>query len=307
MIAFPRIGIYTEIIQDFLKELDIDTLTLPITQKTIKLGVRNSPDMICYPFKVTLGYFIQALEEGVTDLLMFDTGGTLKILGQGKWPPCRFRHYHHIQKQILENLGYKFKMHTLNKNFLFTLKKLNKKNSYYKIMKNIFKCYKVMQKREKEWLLPNPDNKIKIGIVGEIFTVIEPSINYDIVNTLKKLGCNVDVSVTLSSFIKHLFFNFEHREERKEARHYLKDNISGHGFHSIYNSIYYAKNNFDAIIHIMPLSCMPETTVQPLLNMISDKYNIPIHPLPIDEDFFQTGHDMRIKSIIRVLERGKYK
>ena len=53
-----------------------------------------------------------------------------------------------------------------------------------------------MQKREKEWLLPNPNNKIKIGIVGEIYTIIEPTINFDIINKLKKLGCNVDVSTT---------------------------------------------------------------------------------------------------------------
>ena len=154
-------GLYTELLQDFFKELDIETFTLPINQETIKLGVRHSADMICYPFKVTLGYFIQALEQGVTNLLMFDTQG-----------PCRFKHYHYIQKQILENLGYKFNMHVITKNnAFFILKKLNKRNSYYKIIRTCFRYYKIMQEREKEWLLSN-NNKIKIRIVGEIYTVL---------------------------------------------------------------------------------------------------------------------------------------
>ena len=31
----------------------------------------------------------------------------------------------------------------------------------------------------------------------------------------------------------------------------------------------YAKDNFDGIIHLLPLSCMPECTVEPIINILS--------------------------------------
>ena len=44
----------------------------------------------------------------------------------------------------------------------------------------------------------------------------------------------------------------------------------GHGFfHSIYNTIWYGKNGFDGIIHLLPLSCMPESTVETIVDQLA--------------------------------------
>lgn len=71
----------------------------PITKKTISLGTRHGPEFACYPLKLGLGNFIEALELGADTLVM--AGGV---------GPCRFGYYAQVQKEILQSLGYKFKM-----------------------------------------------------------------------------------------------------------------------------------------------------------------------------------------------------
>ncbi|MBC7217621.1 MAG: hypothetical protein H5U36_05605 [Candidatus Caldatribacterium sp.] len=68
----------------------------PITQKTIEIGVKLAPQNACFPLKVTLGNFIEAIEQGADTIFM--------VGGVG---PCRFGYYGQIQRLIIEDLGYK--------------------------------------------------------------------------------------------------------------------------------------------------------------------------------------------------------
>ena len=104
-------------------------MELEITPEVIRLGIKYSPNMICYPFKVTLGIFIDGINKGATDLIMYNTCGR-----------CRFRQYYKIQELIMKDLGYKFTMHQIRtKAILYDIKQLNRKNSYFKIIKMFFK------------------------------------------------------------------------------------------------------------------------------------------------------------------------
>ncbi|HEX78004.1 MAG TPA: CoA protein activase [Dehalococcoidia bacterium] len=83
-----------------LEELGVESVPPPPTsRRTLSLGVKYSPEGLCLPFKLTLGNFIEALEAGADTLLMAAGTGT-----------CRLGRYHLLQKQILQDLGYKFKM-----------------------------------------------------------------------------------------------------------------------------------------------------------------------------------------------------
>ncbi len=67
----------------------------PITQRTIEIGVKLAPQNACFPLKVTLGNFIEAIERGADTVFM--------VGGVG---PCRFGYYGQIQRLIIEDLGY---------------------------------------------------------------------------------------------------------------------------------------------------------------------------------------------------------
>lgn len=67
-----------------------------IDDNIVKRGIKNSPEFVCYPFKVTLGEMINLYEkEGVNNFVMAVDKG-----------PCRFGYYGPVQKRILHDMGY---------------------------------------------------------------------------------------------------------------------------------------------------------------------------------------------------------
>ncbi|UMZ73911.1 acyl-CoA dehydratase activase-related protein [Natranaerofaba carboxydovora] len=129
-ITFPHMGTISIPVKALFNELGFEVIVPPpITNKTIELGVKHSPEFACFPLKLNMGNFIEALEDGADTIVM---GG-----GVG---PCRFGYYSQVQKRILTDLGYNFEMivleppHSYNE-FLDKLKKLKNKNSWNTIYK----------------------------------------------------------------------------------------------------------------------------------------------------------------------------
>ena len=194
LFTLPRMGFYTEIFRQLFEGLGCKVLLPPpITQKTIKLGVRNSPDMMCFPYKVTLGCFIEALENGADSLIMYENS----------YGTCRYRHYHTIQKQTLEDMCYKFRMYPVTSMHPFrSIKSIAPQASYQKIIRTLISSYRKMKEMEKARFEYRKRNDISIGIIGEIYTMLEPAINYDIICKLRNMNVDVHLSVVLSDFIK---------------------------------------------------------------------------------------------------------
>lgn len=68
----------------------------PTNREAIKIGVKYSPEFVCFPFKATIGDFVNAIEKGADTLVMaIDCG------------PCRFGFYASVQERILKDMGYK--------------------------------------------------------------------------------------------------------------------------------------------------------------------------------------------------------
>jgi len=97
------------------------------------------------------------------------------------------------------------------------------------------------------------------------------------------------------------------KEDIKEAKKLLSQELGGHGFQSIVNTIYYGRNNYDGVIHLLPLSCMPESTVEPIVDHVADKYGIPLYRFPIDESMFSVGFNTRLQTFVSMLARKKLK
>ena len=298
IVTIPRMGFYTDILEDLLKELDINVLkTKQINQEIIKKGVKYSSDMMCFPFKVVLGCFIDGLERGANTTMMWGEQNTL----------CRIGQYYNIAGQILKDLGYNFEMINIPPTFkgvVSSFCKLSGKNPLT-VTKKIYKYYKIILKEEKKNFPFDENADLKIGITGEIYTLLDPYINYNIVHKLQNMGVAVDVSTKLSNFLTHNYNISERRKEKKEQKLFIWGDVGGHGKYSLYSSIEYCKKDFDGIIHLLPLSCMPETTIEMLMNRVGQKYKIPIYRFPIDENRFEAGFDTRIETFISVLRRKK--
>ncbi|HEX3048340.1 MAG TPA: hypothetical protein VHY08_26570, partial [Bacillota bacterium] len=98
-VTFPYMGsivIYQKLLEPLGHEV---ILPLRPTKRTINLGVKYSPEFACFPYKVLLGTYIEALEAGA------DT-----IVTSGGSGPCRAGYYCEVHQKTLQSLGYQVEM-----------------------------------------------------------------------------------------------------------------------------------------------------------------------------------------------------
>lgn len=151
---------------------------------------------------------------------------------------------------------------------------------------------------------------LKIGIIGEIYTVVEPFVNLDIEKKLGHLGVEVHKAWTPSRWAEfHLYsLPFRSRTQRKifkEARPYLKDLVGGHGRETIGTAIMYANEGYDGLIQLLPLACMPEIVAESILPTVQKNYDIPILTLVIDEMTGEAGYLTRLEAFVDLLKKRK--
>ncbi len=75
-ISFANCGIYNGAITALAESMNWEVVPPPkITIETIKKGIRYSTEMVCYPYKITLGNIIEILESGTNNILTYNTRG----------------------------------------------------------------------------------------------------------------------------------------------------------------------------------------------------------------------------------------
>lgn len=141
---------------------------------------------------------------------------------------------------------------------------------------------------------------IKIGLIGEIYTIIEPSTNLRIEELLGGMGIEVDKTLTITKWTKEHLFNLRNPKEKREfdsvCAPYLKTPIGGHARESIGHGALYGKHGYDGIIQIYPLTCMPEIVASAILPTVSKDYDIPLLTVVIDEITGDAGYITRIEA-----------
>lgn len=350
-VTFPHIGNLYWVAKPLLEDIGYEVVMPPKpNRESIELGVRYSPEFICFPLKAVLGDFIRAAELGAEVFFIFG--------GQG---PCRFGWYGMILENILHRLGYKVNVvifddprekwaresyKFLKKISPFTLRKLlrilgvaflrlklsdfieelarkirpleihegateravkkslslllkaNGIRETKRLKKEILKIFSKIEKK-------NIQRIPKIGMLGEIYMTLEPSVNFCIEEKLGKMGVWVDRRAMGLLTYLHTIVKItpEYLKAKWAAKPYLKYHAGGKSTYSVGYALKYAKMGYDGIIHISPLGCMPEIVAQTILNRIEKDYNIPILNVVIDEHTSETGLDTRLEAFVDLLKR----
>ncbi len=177
-------------------------------------------------------------------------------------------------------------------------------------VKETIKLLKNTRKELESLEIDNKKQPLKIAIVGEIYTIIEPFANLYIEKKLGHMGVEVNKSLTTSQWIKHHlipgpFGSKEEKEKWKAAKPYLSTLVGGHGRETVGSSIIYAENNYDGIIQILPLTCMPEIVAESILPTIQRDYDIPIMTLIVDEMTGEAGYLTRLEAFVDLLQKRR--
>lgn len=351
-VTFPHMGNLWVCLKGMLEYLGVEVVVPPrTTKKTLNLGSKNSPEFACMPLKINLGNFIEAREMGADTILM-----------AGGCGPCRFGYYAQVEHEILNDLGYHYKLVVLEPpekhitELLANIKYITGNNSWLEVIRGIQFGYRkaraidelesmAMKIRPREVnpgqadlafsealneivRVKRPDNLssainkiveimnrvptenrpvLKVGLVGEIYTLLEPFANLDIEKKLGRMGIEVDRSIYLSEWINdHLFMGLvkgmrSSNHYKKAALPYLSHFVGGHGQETLGGAVYYHNAGYDGIIQILPFTCMPEIVAQSILPNFSQDTGMPVMTLIVDEQSGDAGFITRLEAFADLL------
>lgn len=131
-VAFPHMGTISIAWASALRKIGVEPLIPPYTSKrTLSIGTKHSPEAICLPYKLILGNFIEAIENGADYVAMITSPGI-----------CRLGEYGSNIKNTLADLGYKANYIELSlydgiKGLYRFLVELTGKNNPVRILKTI--------------------------------------------------------------------------------------------------------------------------------------------------------------------------
>lgn len=211
-----------------------------------------------------------------------------------------------IEKKAKFLSGYELKKGDCKSILKGCRKEAIKASSPYKMLE-ILKYYKFQINKVPVDMKRNP---IKIAIIGEIYTIIEPFANLFIEDKLLDYGVSVTRKLTPSWWVKNTLLSplkINSPFIRINSKKYLPYYIGGHARECVGEAMIAKKNGCDGAIQIFPMGCMPEIVSKSILPSISKNEDFPILSLVVDELTGEDGYVTRIEAFLDLLERRKTK
>jgi len=262
-----------------------------------------------------LGYHFQMTRTDNPDSLG-DMVKTIRDISdiKSKWDGYRVFYLILMRMAVLDSVEamyFKMKPREINQGeaeraFDESLKIIEKATGYMKL----FNAYNKIKDIFRDVKIDRTLKPLKVGILGEIFVVIEPFANMDLQRKLARMGVEVVRGVWLSDWLNDRF-RFkplkpnQNRLSRKWASPYLKYPSGGESIESVGKTVKFYKEGIDGIIHIMPFTCMPELVASTILHRISTDLNYPVLSLTFDEHVSEVNLQTRLEAFIDLLERRR--
>ncbi len=341
-IGMPSMGVYGRFLQKSiekaLERVGITHIKInlapPITRKTINRGTQHMDENMCLPAKIILGSILELFERGNQTIVEWDNCGD-----------CRQKTYCLVHQSILRQLDVDARILAAQpQNITRWLKEITtgfSRKQQRQFIREVLRDLWAFDLRLMEKQAYSANGKPRIGICGEIYTVLEPAANLGLIERLKEQGAYVHNAQPLSQFVFHHLLDGEHRlrwamkfaylgmfpelmswcikrmtrpdvdtvlfTRAKEIaeKYFPRHTIGGHGKESVVWMIYYALAGFDGVVHIMPFPCMPEATVTALMDEVSRDYKIPVNHLVFDQQFGEQNLITRAEAMVNLLRFKK--
>jgi len=343
----PQIGDY-HIIADMLLQRCLNYKTMrcpPMTKRTLELGGRHSPDMICTPFKTTLGNFIEAAQQGANVFVMPGFG-------------CRLGYYDILQKQILNDLGYECEMIALFE-FVPTVKRLYSalhaintdltQEDFDSVFKVVVRVALDMDKLA-DYMRRNMAFEVNKGEYEKLYRAyLQEAAGAACVEAAESIGAKYKekmetvvinkpdnpIKIGIIGEILVLvdsFFNcnmekwlanhgveiiragdlstfavaiFSVDEQIKNSGGYVDYNIGSTANDAIASAYEMVQDGIDGIIHLKPASCSPEITAMTILQNISRDHDVPFMYMTFDTETSEAGVHTRLEAFIDMITMKK--
>lgn len=147
---------------------------------------------------------------------------------------------------------------------------------------------------------------LKIIVNGEIYVVLEPSLNLNIFERLNNLGAIAKTPVSLRQFIDfpykiNPFTKMAHEKGICAGKAYVPHTVGGETQQNLGDAIIYKKQDWDGIIHLYPFTCMPEIITRSIFPQVSREHDMPVLSLVLDEHTGEAGFQTRLEAFTDLL------
>ncbi len=147
-----------------------------------------------------------------------------------------------------------------------------------------------------------PLRPLRVGIVGEFYTVMDAFSNLELEDKLSGMG----VELYRWMNVTHQFFQYG---AQKNMGVKIRDLCTYEMGPTATANIWYAKEcaerGFDGLIHVKSAGCTPEIDVMPALQTISGTYKVPVLYLTYDSQTSDVGLMTRLEAFYDMIEMRK--
>ncbi len=202
-----------------------------------------------------------------------------------------------VDNYIRENIGFvddSYEMVKLNQEMLKKFLKVKSQLGLYLVYKKYFQKIKNLKVKR--------NNKhLKVAVIGELYTIMEPFANYE----LEMLLANYGISVKRYTNVYYLLFQKKHaiKKHMNYAKEFVKYKMGADASDNIARTKYLCENNYDGIIHVKSTFCTPEIGAMPIINKICQQYNVPLLFFSFDANTSEVGFQTRIEAFYDMIER----
>ncbi len=167
----------------------------------------------------------------------------------------------------------------------------------FKKTKGFFHLHRMFRMYKKKILripIKKPENCLKVGIIGELYTAMEPFSTYFLEMELAKMNIEVKrfTDVTYLLFLKAL----RRRKMLRDISKYCTYTLGADGMDNVWRTWYLAKNHYDGIIHTKPFGCTPEIGAIPIIDKVAHDEKIPIIYFSFDTQTSEVGVKTRLEA-----------
>jgi len=223
----------------------------------------------------------------------------LKFLYYGFITLLMVEYMDNIDNYIRLNVGFE-----KQKNSFYNLKrKMLKDFSNNKGIFNLTMLFFKYKKLFKKIKLFIPENCLKIGIIGELYTSMEGASTYYLEKELAKMNIRVKRYTNASYLLykKRLVAN----KILKKSKNYIKYKLGADGVDNIYRTIDLINSGYDGIIHIKPFGCTPEISAIPIIQKVCNDNNMPIMFLSFDSQISEEGIKTRLEAFYEMIKEKR--
>ncbi|MDO4483674.1 MAG: hypothetical protein Q4C54_04370 [Clostridia bacterium] len=193
----------------------------------------------------------------------------------------------------------------------FEINKGEYKKAYNRFLSDMFRAesrndiedgYKRVKDAFAAIAIDKPEHPLRVGLLGEYFTIMDPPSNLYIEEKLADMGVEVWRWLNLSN---RQFKENSDRNLHVRIRDLCRYDMGPTSTETLWSAKKWAEDGFDGLIHVKSANCTPEIDLMPMLQRVGQEHKLPILFQNYDTQTSDVGLMTRLEAFYDMISMKK--